>query len=335
MPTPPAPAVTATASWNTTTGADGNQPIVATATDRAGTSATVSRTVIVDNTPPDTQITAGPSGTMAETSATVTFTGTDNLTAIGSLQFAWRLDGGVFSAFSAATTATLTGLTEGSHTFEVKARDLAGNEDPTPASQTFTVAFGPTIASVDPATGTIGTLVTITGANFQPGPTQVAFNGLAAVVRTITATTLTTTVPIGATTGNLTLTTPRGSASRPFTVTTTGDFTLTASPAAVRAIAGDQAALDVQVAGSGSFTNLVSLSVSAGPAGVSTSVGAALVAPGRQTFLAFTVGNGVAPGIYAFTITGEASVDGRTLTRTANATLEVLAPGTAAVTGRV
>ena len=81
--------------------------------------------VIVDNTAPDTQITSGPSGEVADLSATFTFTGTDNLTPTGSLVFAWRLDGAAFGAFSSATSANLTGLSEGSHTFEVKARDLA------------------------------------------------------------------------------------------------------------------------------------------------------------------------------------------------------------------
>ncbi len=227
MPAPPAGSVTASASWNTGTAGDGPQTLVATATDRAGNPTTVSRLVTVDNSPPDTQITGGPSGTISEPSATVTFTGTDNLTAPGSLQFAWRLDGAAFTAFSAGTTATLTGVSEGAHTFEVKARDLAGNEDPTPATQSFTVAFGPTITAVDPASGPVGTFVTMTGSQFLPGPTQVAFTGTAAVVQRLTATGITTTVPIGATTGNLTITTPRGSASRPFTVTTTGDFTLT------------------------------------------------------------------------------------------------------------
>src|SRR5439155_18191412 len=98
-----------------------------------------------------------------------------------------------------ATTASFSGLAAGQHTFEVKALDLAGNEDPTPASQTFTVRLGPSITSVDPARGTIGTFVTITGTNFEPGAMTVAFNSLSAVIRTITATQITTTVPIGAT----------------------------------------------------------------------------------------------------------------------------------------
>jgi hypothetical protein len=56
------------------------------------------------------------------------------------LQYAWRLDGGPYSAFDPSTQILLSGLSSGTHSFEVKARDLAGNEDPTPALQSFTVS---------------------------------------------------------------------------------------------------------------------------------------------------------------------------------------------------
>src|SRR5262249_57981154 len=68
-----------------------------------------------------------------------TFRGSDSITAIGHLVFAWRVDGAAFNAFSPATTATLSGLTSGAHTFEVKARDQAGNESPV-VSRSFTVS---------------------------------------------------------------------------------------------------------------------------------------------------------------------------------------------------
>src|SRR5438034_1058873 len=49
--------------------------------------------------------------------------------------------------------ATLRGLAPGGHLFEVKARDLAGNEDPTPAQRSFTVARGVGVTITDPADG--------------------------------------------------------------------------------------------------------------------------------------------------------------------------------------
>ncbi len=335
-PPPPASPLTATATWNTLGLADGTHTLTATATDAAGNTNTATRTVIVDNTPPDTLITGGPTGEINVGQATFTFTGTDNLTPVANLVFAWRLDGAAWSAFAGSTTATFTSLTEGAHTFEVKAQDLAGNEDPTPASATFMVRFGPSITSVDPATGTAGTLVTITGSNFEPGATTVTIGGLAAVIRTIAATQITTTVPIGAAPGQLTVTTSRGTTSRSFAATTTGDFTLTAGPASARVVAGDQTSVNLAAGGTGSFTSLVSLTLSAPPAGIAAGFSPSnLVAPGSSAFVTFAVPSGVAPGIYGITATGQAQVDGRTLTRTVAFSLEVLAPGTPAVTGRV
>jgi RHS repeat-associated protein len=338
VPTPPAASVTGTANWTTTGVADGTHTLTATATDQASNSATATRVVIVDNTPPDTSITGGPTGEITTPSTSFTFTGTDNLTPVGSLVFAWRLDGGTYSAFSAATTADLSGLTTGAHTVEVKARDLAGNEDPTPASRAFSVRFGPSISTVDPTSGPAGTLVTITGTGFVPGETTVTFNGLPAVIRTLTATQLTTTVPIGATTGPLVVQTAQGSTSLAFTVTLTGDFTLTVAPTApgtVRVIAGDQGTAQVSAAGAGSFTSLVALSVSAGPTGVTSTLLQPAVAPGGITAVRFGVASTVAAGTYAFTVTGQAQVDGQSETRTASVSLEVLAATTPAITGQV
>jgi sugar lactone lactonase YvrE len=152
-PTLPAPAAAATAAWTTTLVADGAHTLGAIATDQASNANTAARVVLVDNTPPDTLITSGPSGQIIVTEATFTFKGTDNLTPAGNFVFAWRLDGGGWSAFDAATTASFTNLAPGPHLFEVTARDLAGNEDPTPAQQSFTVGAGVRIVITSPSDG--------------------------------------------------------------------------------------------------------------------------------------------------------------------------------------
>jgi sugar lactone lactonase YvrE len=181
----PAEATIATAAWPTTRVADGTHALSATATDRAGNATTLSRAVIVDNTPPTTEITGGPAATAANPVVTFTFTGADNLTPVSSLQFAWSLDGGPDSGFSTATTTTVGPLGPGPHAFEVRARDLAGNEDPTPARHQFVVssdrhitisapAFGDTVAS--------GTLLVRGVVDTPAASVGVSVNGTAALI---------------------------------------------------------------------------------------------------------------------------------------------------------
>jgi hypothetical protein len=85
-----------------------------------------------DTTPPQTTIDSGPSGNAKSREATFTFSSSE----AGS-SFECSLDSGAFSACS--SPKTYTGLANGSHTFSVRAKDAAGNIDPTPASRTWKV----------------------------------------------------------------------------------------------------------------------------------------------------------------------------------------------------
>ena len=105
-----------------------------------------------DTIPPETTITSGPTGWINTASATFTWTGTDDTTSTGNLVYSYRLDGGAWSTFSSGTKIALDSLSDGSHTFEVKAKDEAGNEDQSPASQSFSVdTVAPTITITTPA----------------------------------------------------------------------------------------------------------------------------------------------------------------------------------------
>jgi hypothetical protein len=66
---------------------------------------------------------------------------------------------------------------------------------------------GPVITSVTPNAGKTNTAVTIEGSNFT-GATSVTFNGTPATFQVVSATKITTTVPQGATTGLIVVTTP-------------------------------------------------------------------------------------------------------------------------------
>lgn len=90
----------------------------------------------IDTQAPDTAISAGPSGSTTETSADFAFAGTDPGPGTA-LHYLCRIDGGGWNACTGAQQ--YSGLGVGSHTFDVKAIDAAGNEDPSPASRTWTV----------------------------------------------------------------------------------------------------------------------------------------------------------------------------------------------------
>lgn len=86
----------------------------------------------LDLVPPETTIDSGPSGTVATGSASFTFSSNEP----GS-SFDCRIDEKAWS--SCSSPASYSGLANGTHVFEVRARDVAGNSDPLPAARTWTV----------------------------------------------------------------------------------------------------------------------------------------------------------------------------------------------------
>ena len=96
-------------------------------------------TVKIDTGLPDTSILSGPSDWTASDSPTFTWTGSDDKTAGEDLVYSYKLDDGDWSDYAAATSHDFSGLSEGAHTFSVRAKDLAGNVDASPAAQTFSV----------------------------------------------------------------------------------------------------------------------------------------------------------------------------------------------------
>ena len=92
------------------------------------------------------------------------------------------------------------------------------------AWKSFTTwALPPTTSSFAPTSGPVGTGVTITGSHFS-GATAVAFNGAGASFTVDSDTQITATVPDGATSGAISVTTPGGTAS------SSTSFTVTPAP---------------------------------------------------------------------------------------------------------
>ena len=94
--------------------------------------------------PPNTTIFSGPANPTTKTTATFTFAGSDNATPGTSLTYECRLDDDDEDDFEPCVSpVTYTGLDDEAHTFEVRAIDLAGNVDPTPAVYTWTINEAP------------------------------------------------------------------------------------------------------------------------------------------------------------------------------------------------
>jgi len=119
---------------------------------------------------------------------------------------------------SAITTTMPAGATIGGGEVTVTTNNLTSAAHPI----TVTEPVIPVIISIDPTSGKVGGVVTITGTDFSttPGENTVSFNGTQATVTASSATSITTSVPVGATTGDVTVTVDGESNGILFTVVT-------------------------------------------------------------------------------------------------------------------
>ena len=85
-----------------------------------------------DTTPPDTMLLFGPVGTVTSSSASFTFSSTE----FGS-SFECRIDSGTW--MPCTSPQEYSTIPDGTHTFDVRATDVAGNTDPDPARHTWTI----------------------------------------------------------------------------------------------------------------------------------------------------------------------------------------------------
>jgi hypothetical protein len=158
-----------------------------------------------------------------------------NTAVAGSGSFSLTVNGSGFTtssvvAFNGATLTTTYGsatqLTAQVPASAVAAAGAFGVTVTTPApgggtsaAVTFTVTVPvPTLASFTPASGLVGTTVTITGTNLT-GATAVTLNGSSVSFSVVNATTLTFVVPTGAASGLVAVTTPGGTATSATTFT--------------------------------------------------------------------------------------------------------------------
>jgi len=103
-----------------------------------------------DITPPNTTITSAPPSATNSRQAGFNFSSSeDNST------FECKLDGGAYEACNSGKI--YSNLSDGQHTFLVRAKDSVGNVDPSPAKYEWTVdATAPTVETTTPADGATG-----------------------------------------------------------------------------------------------------------------------------------------------------------------------------------
>ncbi len=164
------PSVATCAPASGTTYAISTTTVTCSVTDVAGNIGTATFTVAVtDTTDPDTALNSAlPGDPTKQTGANFDFSGTD---LVGVASFECKLDSATFAPCE--SPLSYSGLAQGSHTFEVRARDAAGNVDKAPASATWTVdttapvvaVANVTVDATSPAGATVPFTATATDTN--------------------------------------------------------------------------------------------------------------------------------------------------------------------------
>ncbi|MDP2269917.1 MAG: Ig-like domain-containing protein [Archangium sp.] len=166
--------------------ATGLRQVRVTATDPAGNTSPNSNTntFTIDLTAPDTAIVTGPPVNSNSTSATFTFSATEAVQ-----RYECSLDGAAFT--TCTTPQTFTGLAAGPHSLAVRAVDLAGNTDATPATATWTIDLtapaAPVVSAPANGSSTNNNRPPITGSAEANSTVTVFIDGVAVGTTTATA----------------------------------------------------------------------------------------------------------------------------------------------------
>ncbi len=130
--------------WDSTSVADGPVTLYARATDTSGNvQVSEAREAVVDNTAPSLRFVKGPPTYTNQSTVPLEWVGIDNLSPPEQVRFYLRLDEGSWRGPTMAEQWSIANLTEGLHVVEVKAQDIAGNQQTVPSRYSFTVDLSP------------------------------------------------------------------------------------------------------------------------------------------------------------------------------------------------
>lgn len=129
--------------------------------------------------------------------------------------------GGVDAAFTLVDGTRFSASVPANAAFGSTPLTVANGQGTAVSATAFTVGYGQsTVTGVNPTQGPVGTPVVLTGTYLGYPGTTLTLNGMAVQPTTTSATRITFTVPAGATSGDLVITTPSGAITRAFTVNT-------------------------------------------------------------------------------------------------------------------
>jgi RHS repeat-associated protein len=313
------------------------QLISGTVVDAAGNSATATVKLNIDLTPPSLSINSPANGTTVN-AGTLSVTGgvSDSLSGISSVTC-----NGAAATVSAGTFTCSVALTLGSDTINVQATDVAGNQTTQSVQVSYVVA--PTITGFSPGSASEGSLVTVTGTNFNAngGTPLVTLNQqgggtIPAPVSSFTATSLSFVIPSGAASGPITVAVNGQSAtsSSSLTISSSSTFAVSVVPSTATLLAGQSVTLQVSLSSANGFTQLASLGISGLPSGVTASFQPAQISSSGSSLLTLSAPATQAASSSNVTVTASASVQGIPQTQSSMVGLTVQTAGSVAFQGR-
>ena len=209
-----------------------------------------------------------------------------------------------------------------------------------PPSAPLTFRLKPlSLTGITPSFGPVGTAVTITGDGLDLLPAVLfAKQGggtLQATLLSSAATSLQVSVPTSAATGPIRLFSGGLSLTGPvFTVTTSRSFELNGGPTAGVLFPGEKVNYGIRATSTDGFAGLVALQVNGLPSGLTFRFDPPQISAGQTTNLTVSAPLGQPTGTAPFTVTGTGSIEGQTLTRTLNLSVNVRPVSTSFI-GRV